>query len=69
MVEGFKLSETNIERIEALCDGLIVTQHDPLDYDKTSLALNVPTVNGVERAQIGDLVIRDDDGLFHVRKN
>jgi hypothetical protein len=62
------LYEGNAEMIAQWCGGRAVVQHDALDHDLTSSAVNVPTKEGVKRAQVGDKVIRDDDGSFRIEK-
>lgn len=62
------LYEGNTEMIAEWCGGRAVVQHDALDHDRTIPAVNVPTKDGVKRAQVGDAVIRDNDGSFRIEK-
>lgn len=62
------LSGGNAHELALWCGGRVVVQHDALDHDSTTLGLNVPTNDGVQRAQIGDTVIRNRDGSFQIHK-
>lgn len=67
--EARTLTATNAVQLAGWCGGLPVVQHDALDEGKTTAGVNVPTVNGVERASEGDIIIRRDDGKFEIFKN
>lgn len=68
MVEARTLKEGNADELAEWCGGLPVVQHDALDHSKTTAGLNVPTADGVKRAQVGDTVIREHDGSFRIQK-
>ena len=62
------LTEHNAEEIARWCGGRAVIQHDALDHSVTRPGVNVPVKDEVERAQVGDMVIRNDDGTFQIFK-
>lgn len=66
--EARMLTAYNADRIAAWCGGKVVVQHDALDEWITNQAVNVPVGDGVQRAQIGDMVIRQHDGSFIISK-
>lgn len=66
--QGWIVSETNAEQIAAWCGGRAVVQHDALDPDKLIPGVNVPVGDKVERAMIGDIVIRKNDGSYEIVK-
>lgn len=66
--EGRMLTAYNADRIAAWCGGKVVVQHDALDEGITSEAVNVPVGDGVQRAQRGDMVVRQHDGSFVINK-
>lgn len=67
--EARTLTENNAEELAAWCGGMPVVQHDALDHEKTTTGVNVPTKNGVERAQVGDAIYRQDNGNFGIFKH
>lgn len=67
--EAQTLTRHNAEQIATWCGGLCVIQHDALDDAKTSPSVNVPTAQGIERAQVGDTVLREHNGQFRIVKN
>ena len=67
--ESRMLTAHNAEFIAEWCGGRAVIQHDALDHGSTTPAVNVPVKDGVERAQVGDMVIREEDGSFRIHKN
>jgi len=62
------LTENNAESIAEWCGGRAVVQHNALDYDLTTPGVNVPVGDEVQRAQVGDTVIRNHDGSFRIEK-
>lgn len=68
MSSGIILTESNAEDVATWCGGLAVVQHDALDNDRTTAGVNVPTKEGVQRAQVGDLIVREGDGTFRIEK-
>jgi len=63
-VEAMKLEPENVERVAVWCGGVEVQETDALDSTKKFVALNIPTLRGVERATQGWYVIRDRNGAF-----
>jgi hypothetical protein len=68
MVEKRILTQFNADMIAEWCGGRAVIQHDALDYDLATPGVNVPTMDGVERAQVGDMVVQERDGSFRIQK-
>lgn len=68
MTLGRVLTADNAEEMAAWCGGRAVVQHDALDDASTTTGVNVPVGDRVERAQVGDMVIRDNDGSFRILK-
>jgi hypothetical protein len=66
--EARVLTEHNVELIATWCGGRAVVQHDALDHSSTTPGVNVPVWGGVERAQVGDVIIQEYDGSFRIRK-
>jgi hypothetical protein len=67
--EARTVSEKNLGEVAVWCGGVIVGEHDALDHSVSNSALNLRTMNGeVERAHIGDMIIRNHDGTFQIRK-
>lgn len=67
--EARTLSEYNARELAEWCGGRAVVEHDALDHDKTTPGINVPVKGGVERAHVGDTLIRKNDGTFEIFKN
>lgn len=66
--EAKTLTQVNAEQIAEWCGGRAVVQHDALDHDRTTPGVNVPVGEEVQRAQVGDMVIRKHDGSFRIAK-
>ena len=66
--ESKTLTTDNVKEVAEWCGGRPVVEHDALDNDKTSPGINVPVCQNVERASLGDMVIRNEDGSFRVFK-
>jgi len=66
MMDARTLTRSNAHEVAEWCGGRPVTQHDALDDSATYAAVNVPVGNEVERAQIGDVIIRNSDGTFRI---
>lgn len=66
--EARLVSEANIQEVAEWCGGSIVTEHDGLDHSATNLAFNVQTTKEIERAHIGDTVIKNHNGTFQLWK-
>lgn len=63
------LTRDNAEFIAHWCGGRAVIQEDALDSSLTTPGVNVPTADGVQRAQVGDMVIRNHDGSYRIHKH
>ena len=63
-VEVNQLTHDNAEALAFWCGGVAVTEHDALRHDITFAGVNVPTPNGMMRAQEGDYIIRFTSGSF-----
>lgn len=66
--EARTLGENNAEAIAEWCGGKAVVQHNALDLTLTSHAVNVLTKNGVERAQLGDTIVCENDGTYRIER-
>lgn len=66
--EARNVTPHNTEELAQWCGGLAVDQFDSVDGTKRP-GLNVPTMLGVQRAQVGDTIIRSHDGVFEIVKH
>ena len=66
--ESYIITYTNAEEVADWCGGRSVVQHDALDHEATITGVNVPTRDNVQRASVGDMVIRNHDGSFSILK-
>lgn len=66
--EARQVSENNIAEVAEWSGGVVVTEHDSLDHSITNSALNLPTIKGIERAHIGDTIIKNHNGTFQLWK-
>lgn len=66
MMDARTLTRSNADEIAEWCGGRRVVQHDALDDSTTFPAVNVPVGDEVERAQLGDVIIRNPDGTFRI---
>jgi hypothetical protein len=62
------LTNDNGRELAHWCGGRLVAEHDALDDSKTSPGINVPVGNDVQRASVGDTIIRKHDGTFEIFK-
>lgn len=62
------VTDVNAAELAEWCGGKAVIEHDALDHSKTFPAVNVPVGEDVERASLGDIIIKNDDGSFRVFK-
>lgn len=69
MIREVVITEENIIAVSEWCVGRVVAQHDALDDSLITPGLNVLVWDGsVQRAQIGDTLIRQIDGSFRIEK-
>lgn len=68
-VEANELTHENVEAVALWCGGVSVVEHDALDHNLTFFGINVPTSNGIKRAQEGDYIVRQLIGDFIVVKS
>lgn len=66
--EARNLTERNAEELARWCGGRLVREHDALDHSQSAPGINVPVIDGVERASVGDTIIRRNDGKFEIFK-
>lgn len=66
--EARVVSESNIGAVAEWCGGVVVVEHDALDHSATNPALNLETIAGIERAHIGDTIIKNHNGTFRIWK-
>lgn len=64
--ECMGFTPTNAEALAAWCGGKVSVEIDALDPSKTRQAVNFPTRDGVERAYVGDLLVKDGDFFYDV---
>lgn len=67
--EARNLTANNAAELAHWCSGMLVKEHDALDHNKVSPGINVLTADGVQRASVGDTIIRNNDGTFRIFKN
>jgi hypothetical protein len=67
--EARTLSKDNGWELADWCGGNLVAEHDALDDSKVSPGINVPVGDDVQRASMGDTIIRKNDGTFEIFKN
>jgi hypothetical protein len=60
------LTESNAEELADWCGGRVVREHNALDHDSWTPGINVPIKHGVQRASVGDSIVRKNDGTFEV---
>lgn len=65
-VHAAKLTSSNVTELAAWCGGRAIEDFDALTRDGRQIGINVPTLDGVERASEGDYIVRDEDGRFGV---
>jgi hypothetical protein len=67
-VQAEQLTPQTVNEIASWVGGRPVTEYDAEDMAQRFVALNVPTMRGVERAQQGDYVIKTAEGQIGVMK-
>lgn len=65
VVEANQLTSENALVLSAWCEGVLVKEHDALQHDITFSAINVPTPEGMKRAQEGNWIVRTIQGHFY----
>ena len=67
MIEARTLTGANAEEIAEWCGGIVVNEHDALDHSVVSPGINLQCGNEIERASVGDVIVKQD-GVFRVVK-
>lgn len=67
--EARNLTEKNAEELAQWCGGRLVNEHHALDHSETTPGINVPVAGGVQRASVGDTIVRKNDGTFTVNNS
>lgn len=67
--EARTLSLENASFLATWCGGILVNEQNALMPHINTPGINVPVGDGVERASLGDTIIRKNDGTFEVSKN
>lgn len=67
--EARLVTRDNAIAIAKWCGGYVVAQYDALDSNVSTPGINVPVGDHVERAQLGDVIIRKHDGTFEIFKD
>ena len=63
-----RLSKDNVEHVAVWCGGKQIEEINPTDSSDRYVALNVPTMNGIERASEGDFIIKNSRGEISVQQ-
>lgn len=66
--EAKTVSLMNVGLVAAWCEGKLVTEHDSLDHSVTNPAINLQTESGIERAYVGDTIIKNHNGTYQIWK-
>lgn len=65
-VQAATLTSANVTELAQWCGGRAIEDYDALTRDGKQVGINVPTLDGVERASEGDYILKDEDGRFFV---
>lgn len=65
VIEASKLTQENTTDVAMWCGGRIVREEKASDPTDVYLGLDIPTLEGVMRANIGDWVVRGVQGEFY----
>lgn len=63
-VTATQLLPDNVKEVAQWCGASIVEEIDPVDDGKRFVALNIPTIKGLVRAQQGDFILQGPQGGF-----
>lgn len=66
--EARTVSASNVEEVAVWCMGVVVEEHDAFDHTATNPAINLRTETEIERAHIGDTIIKNNSGTFQIWK-
>jgi hypothetical protein len=66
--EARNLTDRNAEELAHWCGGLVVKEHDALDHSNWTPGINLRVGDDVQRASVGDTIIRKNDGTFEIFK-
>lgn len=64
-IEAVELTKDNAAAVAKWCGGMVVTEKDALDEEKTFVGINIPTLEGVMRGSEGDYIIKGLKGEFY----
>jgi hypothetical protein len=67
-VQAVSITKDNVEEVAIWCGGEPVTEIDALHKTVTYVGINVPTVNGVERASETDFIFKNPRGEICVER-
>lgn len=62
LVKAIQVTEETAEEAARWCGGVLVREIDPLDENNIRPGINVPTLEGVMRASMGDYILQHQDG-------
>ena len=68
VIEAVRVTPTNVREVAAWCGGRVISEAKPSDPTDVYVGLDIPTLEGVMRAQTyhgGDYVIRGVQGEFY----
>ncbi len=66
-VYAAKLTPENLKELAGWCEGFGVLEHDALDYNVTSVGLNIPTPEGMKRVSEGEYLVMMGGEFFAAR--
>lgn len=64
-IEAMQLTASNVNEVARWCGGGAIEEVSPRDHTDVYVALDIPTLEGVMRANCGDWVIRGVQGEFY----
>ena len=67
VIEAVQLSPSNVHRVANWCGGRVIEESKPSDRTDVYIALEIPTLEGVMRAQVTDLTGQYFGGDFVIR--
>lgn len=66
-VDALQVTPDSVDRAVAWSGGRKVTEIDPHDSSVKFVALNIPTLEGIKRAQENDFIVKWPDGHLEVQ--
>lgn len=63
-IEAIQLTRTNVNFLANWCGGRVVRESKPSDRTDVYIALDMPHLDGILRAIVGDYITKDEHGVF-----